>query len=105
MIASHCRHVIFSRTIWITFQLRRHALQHLGDVLAELAQLAAAARACRRRWLDAALARQVLRQWTSRGLASRGRRCRTLLTLRRLRRCDLVGGCVLGNLLDQFAEL
>src|SRR3977135_3365223 len=63
---------------------RRHALQHLGYVLAELAQLTAAARACRRRWLDAALARQVVRQRTTRGLASRGRRCRALLTLRRL---------------------
>jgi len=49
--------------------LARDQLQRLGDILAELVQDTAAARARRRRRIDDALARQVLRQRTARRLA------------------------------------
>ena len=48
--------------------LARHDFQRLGHVLAQLAQHAAAARAGRRRGIDDALARQVLRQRAARRL-------------------------------------
>jgi hypothetical protein len=65
--------------------LARNELQHLGHVLADLAQrLAAAARTSRRRRIDDALARQMVGERTTRGPApferwhgdGLGRRCR-----------------------------
>jgi len=50
---------------------RRHPLQSLGDVLAQLAQLAAAAGAGARHGIDDPLARQMLRQRAARRFAAR----------------------------------
>ena len=62
VIASHVRQENFSRTCWITFSLPWDQLQRLGDVLAELVQNPAAARAGRCRWIDDTLKRQMLGQ-------------------------------------------
>ena len=50
--------------------LPRHQLQRLGHILAQLVQGSAAARACARRRVDHALARQVFRQRPARRLAA-----------------------------------
>src|SRR5512147_2287598 len=69
-IFSHDRQVNFSRTVWDHLRLPGDHLQRLGDVLAQLDQLALAARADRGRWNDDALARQMRRQRRPRWLAA-----------------------------------
>jgi hypothetical protein len=56
----------------------RLALERLGDILAQLADRAAALGAGARRRIDDALARQVLRQWAAGRLASTSRARRRL---------------------------
>jgi hypothetical protein len=88
--------------------LRRHALRRLGDVLAELPEPTAAARARRGRRLDAALARQRLRQRPACRLASRRRGSRGrqhAARLARLQGRDLGGRLGLGRVLHELAEL
>lgn len=62
VIFSHDRHVNFSRTVWITFHCRGNHLQGLGDRLAELGQLAAAAWAGSRAGDHHTLAREMRRK-------------------------------------------
>ena len=76
--------------------LARHYLEGLGDVLAQLDQLAAAARASARNGNDDALARQVGRQWRPHCLGARGAGLgllprRSFGGQRRLPRVDVVG--------------
>jgi hypothetical protein len=65
VIAAHARHENFY------LPLPRDHLQGLGHVLAQLVQDAAAARTRRRRGVDYALARQMLRQRAARRFLAR----------------------------------
>ena len=78
----------------------RDRFQRLGDGLAELCQLATAARATGRRWQHDPLARQVRRQRRAHRLGTRER-----THIRRVRLCR-GGGCILfGGLGLEFLEL
>ena len=101
LIFSQSRHVIFSRTCWITFHWRGITSSVSVIGLAELPQpCAAAARACRRSRHDDTLSRQVRGERLSgRALAREGGdRCR-------LRGCPLGGDLVLGGGRFQLREI
>jgi hypothetical protein len=75
---------------------RRDPLQRLGDVLAQLAQLTAAAGAGGRDGIDDALARQMLRQWPACRLATGEGTNRRLGLLRLCRGVRLRSGLLQG---------
>ena len=78
------------------FPLRRHEFERLGDVLAQFAQHAAAARALRCRWFEDALARQL-----------RGQRAASRFQFGRRRgwRGDFGGGPILADGLHEIDQL
>ena len=100
VMVSQARQENFSRTVWITFHCRGMHLQRLGDRLAQLGELAAAARAGGRRREDHALARQMRRQRRAHRLAPGEAVDRS----RRLA-CAAVGGRVLRRGGFQLLEL
>ena len=97
VIFSHDRQANFSRTVWITFHWRHH-LQGLGDRLAELGELAAAAWTGSRARDHDALARQMRRKRRAHRLSAGERADR-----RARGRC--CGGFVLGRARCRFLEL